>query len=101
MPDEVTDVTQHVNGMVPKWQSHHKHNINLIISPLVVRFYVVVTMLSAVARQASYSSRRAVRKFSAEAAEKKLNPFSIVDNPIGGGIVLLGLTAAMGAVMYK
>jgi hypothetical protein len=57
-------------------------------------------MFSVVARQASRSSRQALRQFSAD-AEKKLNPFSMVDNPIGGGIVLLGLTAVMGVVMYK
>ena len=56
-------------------------------------------MFSALARQASRSSRQVVRQFSAE-AEKKLNPFSLVDNPIGGGIVLTGLTAVLGVVMY-
>jgi hypothetical protein len=59
-------------------------------------------MFSVVARQATRtpSSRQVVRKFSAE-AEKKLNPLSMVDNPIGGGIILLGLTSAMGVVMYQ
>lgn len=57
-------------------------------------------MFSAVASQASRASRHGIRQFSAE-AEKKLNPFSMVDNPIGGGLVLLGLTAVMGVIMYK
>jgi len=64
---------------------------------------VIAMLFSAVARsRAAAVVVRGVqtRRLASSGSEAANNRYSYIDNPISGSVILVGLTAAVGAVMY-